>query len=329
MTSKSPPALFAVLVSTLTSLVALMILWLQDTPGFLRDLPIMLATLACGVAVIASLGAALIIARTSQQPILRTPDPSLRYRDAVEMAWTNEKLSEAESRRLDQLGTELGLGRDQAREIELQIMGRGKEELVAPEEPLLKKEVSTPEEPRETRVVYRADPAALYRAVVKMAWADRKLNEAEQEQLGDVERNLKVAGGRAEEIEREIMGGTREELVSPDDIEDDGEKYSQVDELWMDLVQECVGVVKDLDRHMGSFDPARQELADHVILGLAEGLERTGVDLILGDDDFDSKRHESVEAKSGSASGATIAETLSPGFAVGRRVLRKAQVRVE
>jgi len=224
------------------------------------------------------------------------------------MAWADGKLSEAERKRLGRLEDELGLGQDRARAVEREIMGRVKEEVIAPEEP-------------EETVVYRVDPAAHYRAAVEMAWADGKLNEAEKEQLGELELDLRVAGGRAEEIERAVMGGTREELVSWDP--------PPADEQWMDLVEECVGVVKDLNRHMNGFDSARQELADHVILSLAEGLERTGVELISDDEIFDSKRHEPANATSRVAPGTPIAEILSPGFAVGRRVLRRAQVRVE
>jgi hypothetical protein len=309
MNSKRPLALTAALVSALTSLVAVVLLSQQDRPGILRDMPITLAALACGVAVVASLGAVLVIARTSQRRKPLRPDPSSLYRAAVEMAWADEELSEAESRRLARVESELGLGRDRAGEIELEIIGRTKREVPPPND--------------------RVAPAAHYRTAVEMAWADGKLNEAEKKQLGELELNLQVAGGQAEEIERKIMGATRDELSLPDEVEDDPEHPPPTDERWMDLVEECVGVVKDLDRHMGSFDPARREVADHVILSLAEGLERTGVDLILDDEVFDSRRHKLVEAKSQAASGAAIAETLSPGFAVGRRVLLKARVRVE
>lgn len=343
MTSKPPHALMAVLVSGLASLVAFVLLWLRGAPGILRDLQITLATLACGLAVVASLVAALAIVRTFRQPPRRPrpqpepsraqdaasrsphppprsrPDPSLRYRDAVEVAWADGKLNHARSMRLHRLEGEIGLERDQAREIEREIMGGVKEEVVTPEEPPVEEEVVVPEEPRE-RIVYHA--------AVEIAWADGTLNEAEKQQLGELELALKLPGSRAEEVEREIMGGTREERVSLDGDEGPRDPSEEI-EQWMNLVEECAGVVNDLDRHMGSFDPARREVADHVILKLAEGLERSGVDLILDDEDFDSRRHQSVEAKSGTVSGATIAETVSPGFAVGRRVLRKAQVRVE
>jgi len=179
-----------------------------------------------------------------------------------------------------------------------------------------------------------------------MAWADGKLGEDEARRLGELELELAVPGGQAEEIEREVMGGTREELVSKDEPraepmdeprveheggpEEDGQQIDgPEDEQWIELVEECVGVVKELDRNMAAFDPARRELADHVILSLAEGLERSGVDLIVDDEAFDNKRHEPAEAQVQTAPGATITETVSPGIAVGRRVLRKAQVRVE
>lgn len=242
VTKKLVPAPFAASVSALASLVALVLLWQRHKPEIMGDLPIMLAMLACGVAVLASLGVMLIVLRTPRQHRVSGTsgaDPSERYRLAVQMAWADGTLSRPEGERLDQLEGDLGLGRD-----------------------------------------------------------------------------------RTGEIEREITGGTREELVSTKDS-------PPIDKPWIDLVEECVGIVKDLDRHMSGFDPARQELADHVILSLAEGLERAGVDIISDDETFDRKRHEPAEAKSRTAPGATVVETLSPGFAVGRRVLRRARVRVE
>lgn len=186
---------------------------------------------------------------------------------------------------------------------------------------------------RQRRRPIIVDPSSRYRVTssryrdeVEMAWANETLSEAERRRLDQLETELGLGRERAKEIERDIMGGTREELVSPDDYE---REYLPADEQWMGLVEECVGVVKDLDRNMAAFDPARQELADHVILSLAEGLERTGVDLIVDDEVFDSRRHELAEATSRTASGEAIVETVSPGFAVGRRILRKVQVRVE
>ena len=97
---------------------------------------------------------------------------------------------------------------------------------------------------------------------------------------------------------------------------------------WMRLVEECVEVVDELDRHMNTFDAPRREVAEHVVLRMEEVLERSGVEVISDEPIFDRGRHQPVGASATTSSGAAIAETLSPGFAVGRRVLRRARVRV-
>lgn len=295
----------------------------------------------------------------------------LQYRAAVKMAWADWRLSEAEAERLGALESELGLSQEKADDIEREIMGGVKEEIVAPEETALQE-----------------DDVDRYKLAVEMVWADEKLNKAEEERLGRLELDLAISGGRAEEIEREIMGDTREEVVSPDsegekdraeeyraavamawadeklsreerdllsaledelglgyraaDIEREvmGETKGEIglyeppgrpegEEPWVKLVEDCVGVVDELDRHMASLDPRYQELADHVIFRLGEVLERSGVDVISDDTAFDSRRHRPERASSRTSPGATVTETLSPGFAVGRRVLRRARVRVE
>jgi hypothetical protein len=98
---------------------------------------------------------------------------------------------------------------------------------------------------------------------------------------------------------------------------------------WLGLVEECVTLFDELDRHGASFDPQRREVAAHVCYRLQEILERSGVTLISGDPTFDRNRHRPEPAAAGIAAGAVIAETLSPGFSVGRRVLRRARVRLE
>lgn len=97
---------------------------------------------------------------------------------------------------------------------------------------------------------------------------------------------------------------------------------------WMRLVEECVEVVDELDRHMNSFDAPRREVAEHVVLRMEEALERSGVEVISDEPIFDRSRHQPVGAIATASPGAAIAETLSPGFAIGRRVLRRARVRV-
>lgn len=96
---------------------------------------------------------------------------------------------------------------------------------------------------------------------------------------------------------------------------------------WIRLVEECAELVDELDEHKGGLDPARRQLAEHVISRLEEGLERSGVEVISEDTTFDRNRHKPA-AGSAAIHGAAISETLSPGFAVGRRVVRRARVRV-
>ena len=98
---------------------------------------------------------------------------------------------------------------------------------------------------------------------------------------------------------------------------------------WTKLVEQCVEVVDELDEHMGSFDPPRREVAGHVILRLEEILGRSGVEIISNDATFDRARHKPDSTHAVTDNGAGIYETLSPGFAVGPRVLRRARVRLK
>jgi hypothetical protein len=52
------------------------------------------------------------------------------------------------------------------------------------------------------------------------------------------------------------------------------------------------------------------------------------VETICSDATFDRLRHQPDHTRPGITQGAAIAQTLSPGFAVGRRVLRRARVRL-
>ena len=101
------------------------------------------------------------------------------------------------------------------------------------------------------------------------------------------------------------------------------------DERWMKLVEECVTVVDELDEHMDNFDAPRQEVARHVILRLEEILGRSGVEIISNDTTFDRARHKPDADGVAKHDGAAVRATLSPGFAVGPRVLRRARVQLE
>lgn len=281
--ARSLLALVAPLVALLASLVALLLALFGDDRSFVL-------TFACGAAMGASLWVLMAVAGT----------PTRRYRDAVEVAWADGQLSGPEKEHLATLQGELGLSEGRAARIERESMGTSKEETKPPE---------------------RTEKVRTYLAAVQVAWADGKLHKDEDKQLGALEVGLGISGAEAEEIERKVMGGTREEMLSDHKLLDDTPCIK--------LIEGCVDVIDELDRHMGSFDPKRQELADHVSLRMEEVLERSGVDVISDDKTFDSTRHKPERGTGRSSSGTPIAEVLSPGFAVGRRVLRRARVRLE
>lgn len=101
------------------------------------------------------------------------------------------------------------------------------------------------------------------------------------------------------------------------------------DGRWIKLSEGCVEVIDELDQNLDGFDVQSRALAEHVSLRLEEVLERSGVAVIKDEANFDRARHKSVRGGGETLVGATISETVSPGFAVGQRVLRRARVRVE
>jgi hypothetical protein len=95
---------------------------------------------------------------------------------------------------------------------------------------------------------------------------------------------------------------------------------------WLRLVEECVGFFDELDQSRHRLDDERlRELVSHVRLRVKEILERSGVDMIDGEQTFDRARHQADAARA-PRPGAPITATISPGFAVGKRVLRRARV---
>lgn len=100
------------------------------------------------------------------------------------------------------------------------------------------------------------------------------------------------------------------------------------DKQWVGLVEGCVGLYDELDRHFASLDPECRALAEHVLLRLQEILGRSNVEVIAGEAIFDRHRHQPEQTETRVMPGAVIAETLRPGFAVGHRVLRRARVRL-
>jgi hypothetical protein len=95
---------------------------------------------------------------------------------------------------------------------------------------------------------------------------------------------------------------------------------------WVKLVDECVRLYGELDAEKSEFDPPRQEVVDHVMCRLQEILERSKVQTISDDTIFDFSHHQAGTKYKKVEPGTTIVETLSPGFRVGPKVFRKAQV---
>jgi hypothetical protein len=91
------------------------------------------------------------------------------------------------------------------------------------------------------------------------------------------------------------------------------------------IAESCVRLFDELDRNMADFDQGRRQLAEHVKVRIEVILESAGVEAIKGEVAFDRMRHEPDKS---TTNGAEIAETISPGFSLGRRVLRRARVRI-
>jgi hypothetical protein len=100
------------------------------------------------------------------------------------------------------------------------------------------------------------------------------------------------------------------------------------DRAWLKLAEECVALFDEMDRHLVDFDPKRRELAEHVLFRLRELLERSGVEVIAQEEPFDRYRHQAVAPPGSHPPQMAIVEVLSPGFAVRRRVLRRARVKL-
>ncbi len=97
---------------------------------------------------------------------------------------------------------------------------------------------------------------------------------------------------------------------------------------WVKLAEACVELFAELDRYQADFDPPRREVAEHVCNRLMEILVRNGVGLIDADGAFDRNRHEPNLSGAGLKPGAATAHVISPGFQIGRRILRRARVEI-
>jgi hypothetical protein len=94
------------------------------------------------------------------------------------------------------------------------------------------------------------------------------------------------------------------------------------------LAEECVSLFDEVERNKPFFAPPGQELAEHVLCRIQEMLQRSGVAAIADEAIFDRHRHQPVNRNPGATEQARIIETISPGFAIGQRILRRARVKL-
>jgi len=99
-------------------------------------------------------------------------------------------------------------------------------------------------------------------------------------------------------------------------------------EPWMKLAGECADLFDEIDRHQESLDPAGREMAEHISLRLQEILQRCGVELIDRDGTFQRTLHQPVGPGIDPGAEEVRARVISPGFRVGRRILRRARVQL-
>jgi len=97
---------------------------------------------------------------------------------------------------------------------------------------------------------------------------------------------------------------------------------------WLELAEDCTNIFDELDDLMPTLDAPRQEISRHVKSRLREILIRSGVEPISRDCAFDESRHQLEHSNAAVAPGTPIVAFVSSGFAVERRVLRRAVVRV-
>lgn len=92
-----------------------------------------------------------------------------------------------------------------------------------------------------------------------------------------------------------------------------------------DVASLCVLLYDELDQNIAFFDEEKRHLAEHVMARLEDILTAAGAEAIRDETLYNRLRHQPDKIVS---NGTAIAATLSPGFALGRKVLRRARVRI-
>ncbi|MFM9964369.1 MAG: nucleotide exchange factor GrpE [Planctomycetaceae bacterium] len=95
---------------------------------------------------------------------------------------------------------------------------------------------------------------------------------------------------------------------------------------WLKLVEELISLFEQLEAGQSALRPEQRAICEHLRSQLQEILERNGVTIIESEPVFDPYRHR-LSAGGTAIPGSAIEETVSPGFVVGSRVLRRATVR--
>lgn len=118
--------------------------------------------------------------------------------------------------------------------------------------------------------------------------------------------------------------------AAPDHRPDDGLLLPPSDaDRFVRAVEELTKLVAILDRQKGQVDEVTRPWLNYLIDQVTGVLVRCDVELIDGEAMYRRARHEPVGSAAMPAEGQEIVETLRPGFALGRRVLLRARVRLK
>jgi hypothetical protein len=123
---------------------------------------------------------------------VQLPEPEEEYRTAVKDAWANNTLSKTKINDLAAKAHMLGLSSNEVTTIEHQVMGGTKESIL--------------------EIQRRRDALADYSKVVKKI-QPKQLTQQQVNELAAQARSSGLSSDEAAGIEREIMGGTKEELL--------------------------------------------------------------------------------------------------------------------
>jgi len=135
-----------------------------------------------------------------------------QYREVVEAAWADGELDSHEVERLRDLADELDLSPSHADDIERTVTGDTKEAILESQERAARER---------------------YRNVVEEAWADNHVSDADTEQLGALARELDLSMDTVVDIERDVMGDTKEAILErQEQAAQEKERQDRLDQLY-------------------------------------------------------------------------------------------------